>query len=213
MGGHLRVIVSAAKPDLKKLAAGAAGDIAFSMHGRFDGLPAQAYSGWFQPSCWRAQDGRLWFTTVKGLAVVNPRELMVNRRPPPVIIEEIRVNGRAREFPAQAAEETGATMPAPLRIEPASLSRIRFTAIDFNAPTKCVAAGVGAWKNNGAKACTSGHRLRPAAARSYRFQVRAANSVEFERTGASVPFRSARLLEPVVPRALDRLICGLWRSE
>jgi ligand-binding sensor domain-containing protein/signal transduction histidine kinase len=182
----------AAKPDLKKLAAGAAGDIAFSMHGRFDGLPAQAYSGWFQPSCWRAQDGRLWFTTVKGLAVVNPRELMVNRRPPPVIIEEIRVNGRAREFPAQAAEETDAATPAPLRIEPGRpFLEFRFTAIDFTAPDKVRCR----WRLEGVEKQwrESMHQrvigYGPLLPGSYRFQVRAANSDGiWNETGASVAF-------------------------
>ncbi len=83
-GGTYAGIFRAAKQDLKNIAAGQVDEIAISVHGRFDGLPAQAYSGWFQPSCWRSRDGRLWFTTVKGLVVVNPREVTVNHRPPPV---------------------------------------------------------------------------------------------------------------------------------
>src|SRR6185312_6551580 len=103
---------------LKTLAAGAVDEIALSVHGRFDGLPGQAYSGWFQPSCWRSRDGRLWFTTVKGLVAVNPRDVVVNHRPPPVVIEEMRVDGAPREFKSMVNDGKGAGTAAPLKIKP-----------------------------------------------------------------------------------------------
>lgn len=39
-----------------------------------------------------AEDGRLWFATAKGLAVVNPARLPSNAAPPPVHIEEVAVD-------------------------------------------------------------------------------------------------------------------------
>ena len=40
----------------------------------------------------RAPDGRLWFATAKGMAVVDPRRLSADVPPPPVHIEEVRID-------------------------------------------------------------------------------------------------------------------------
>ena len=40
-------------------------------------------------------DGRLWFTTVRGVVWVNPDELTAAAPPPPVLIEELRVDGES----------------------------------------------------------------------------------------------------------------------
>jgi hypothetical protein len=48
----------------------------------------------YQPACWRATDGKLWFTTVRGGVVwVNPEEASAPSAPPPVLVEELRVDG------------------------------------------------------------------------------------------------------------------------
>ncbi|HKX28141.1 MAG TPA: response regulator [Blastocatellia bacterium] len=44
---------------------------------------------------WRAHDGRLWFATKKGAVMVNPKNLSRNQLPPPVLIEELVVDGRS----------------------------------------------------------------------------------------------------------------------
>jgi signal transduction histidine kinase/ligand-binding sensor domain-containing protein len=61
--------------------------------GRSDGLPSLECSSGYQPAAWRGQDGRLWFTTVKGAVSVQPKEIRPNHLPPPVVIEEILVDG------------------------------------------------------------------------------------------------------------------------
>ena len=136
-GGTYAGIFRAAKSELKTLASGAVQEIAFSVHGRFDGLPGQAYSGWFQPSCWRARDGRLWFTTVKGLVAVNPHDVVVNHRPPPVVIEEMRVDGAPREFKSSVNSDENSVASAPLKIGPGRhYIEFHFTGINFTAPDK-----------------------------------------------------------------------------
>jgi hypothetical protein len=52
-----------------------------------------------QPGGWRTRDGRLWFTTQKGVVVVDPRHLQHNERIPPVVIEAVVADG-ARLSPA-----------------------------------------------------------------------------------------------------------------
>lgn len=51
-----------------------------------DGLPSVECAGGFQPSGLRSRDGKLWFPTVKGFAIVNPDEVPQNLLPPPVVI-------------------------------------------------------------------------------------------------------------------------------
>ena len=182
----------AAKRDLKNLGAGKVDEIAFSLHGRYDGLPAQAYSGWFQPSCWRARDGRLWFTTVKGVIVVDPREVSVNHRPPPVIIEEMRVDGISHEFKSTANEEELTSNSVPTSIEPGRhYVEFRFTGINFTAPDKvrCKWRLEGAEKQWGDSMNQRVIGYGPLLPGSYRFRVLAANSDGiWNDAGASVAF-------------------------
>jgi diguanylate cyclase (GGDEF)-like protein len=47
------------------------------------------------PAGWRGSDGRLYFPTVEGLVEVDPRRLVTNPLPPPVVIESLVADGRA----------------------------------------------------------------------------------------------------------------------
>ncbi len=55
-----------------------------------------------QPAGWQTRDGRLWFCTKKGIAVIDPRHILHNPVVPAVEIEEMRANGvalpRGQEF-------------------------------------------------------------------------------------------------------------------
>jgi signal transduction histidine kinase/ligand-binding sensor domain-containing protein len=187
-GGTYAGIFRANKQDLKNLAAGKTDEIAFSVYGRFDGLPAQSYSGWFQPSCWRSHDGRLWFTTVKGLVAVNPREVTVNRRPPSVVIEEMRVDNELRNVPGGGMTSSNAR----LRIGPGRhYVEFRFTGIDFNEPDKVrfkwQLAGVDKQWREGMNRRVVGYG--PLLPGQYHFRVLAANSDGvWNKTGAGVRF-------------------------
>jgi len=58
-----------------------------------DGLPSIECVGGCQPSGLHSRDGRLWFPTVKGLAIVSPDKVPHNPLPPPVVIERVVVDG------------------------------------------------------------------------------------------------------------------------
>jgi len=60
-----------------------------------DGMAAAQCNGATQPAAWKGHDGRLWFPTTNGLATVDPKRLPRNTLPPPVVIEQIAVNGHA----------------------------------------------------------------------------------------------------------------------
>ena len=51
-----------------------------------------------QPAGWRTSDGRLWFTTTKGIVVVDPRHISRNDLVPPVIVEDVVVNDHSMPF-------------------------------------------------------------------------------------------------------------------
>ena len=95
-------------------------------YGRQDGLPTDECAGYYQPTCWRAHDGRLWFATVKGMVSVQPDELKVNPVPPPVVIEEMRMDG----------EKVAIDTPK-LKVPPGRQQlEFGFTALSFIAPDK-----------------------------------------------------------------------------
>jgi ligand-binding sensor domain-containing protein/signal transduction histidine kinase len=178
-GGTYAGIFRASKEALKRLAAGETNDSAFSVFGHFDGLPAQAYSGWFQPSCWRSHDGRLWFTTVKGLVAVNPRDVAINQQAPPVVIEEMLVDGSPVAFKSghKTPDPMGANSPT--RISPGRhYVEFRFTGINFTAPDKVrlkwQLEGVENHWREGVNQRSAGYGPLPPGA--YRFSVFAANS-------------------------------------
>ncbi len=67
--------------------------LASTSYGIADGLQSvECNAG--SPAGFRARDGRLWFGTIRGVAVVNPVKLEGNPLEPPVAIEEILVDGR-----------------------------------------------------------------------------------------------------------------------
>jgi signal transduction histidine kinase len=41
-----------------------------------------------------AKDGRVWFPTLEGVAVIDPLNILINKTPPPLIIEKLMVGGR-----------------------------------------------------------------------------------------------------------------------
>jgi signal transduction histidine kinase/ligand-binding sensor domain-containing protein len=98
LGSH-QGIFRVAKADLDRPPAPGGGLISTVGYGRSDGLPSMECSGGYQPSAWRGQDGRLWFTTLKGAVAVQPRELHPNLLPPPVVIENVLVDGQSVEAP------------------------------------------------------------------------------------------------------------------
>jgi len=86
------------------------------VYGRSDGLPSLECSGGYQPAAWRGQDGRLWFTTLKGAVSVQPAEVRPNLLPPPVVIEDVLLDGQSLLADGSAAatnlnREAGLVIP------------------------------------------------------------------------------------------------------
>jgi signal transduction histidine kinase len=77
------------KKDLDSLDAGDTDVIASIAYGKSDGMESIHCNGFAKPAAWKAHDGRLWFATSKGLAVVNPATTKINSVAPPVYVEEV----------------------------------------------------------------------------------------------------------------------------
>jgi signal transduction histidine kinase len=61
-------------------------------YGTSDGMPTEEISAIGHPSVWKTAEGSLWFATRKGVAIVDPGNLFLNRVPPPVSIERFTVD-------------------------------------------------------------------------------------------------------------------------
>jgi ligand-binding sensor domain-containing protein/signal transduction histidine kinase len=124
-GGIFRVSPKA----LDDCADGKAATVVCLAYGKGEGMPSLECSGGLQPAACRTADGRIWFPTSKGMAVVNPDNTKVNLQEPPVVIEEVSANGRA------LAVNPGAK-PA-VRIVPGSQRlEFQYTGLSFVAPEK-----------------------------------------------------------------------------
>jgi len=77
--------------------------IQITSFGREDGLPSARASGGIQPASWKTGDGRICFTSLEGLIVVDPLKTAALDLPVPAVIEEIQVD-RRRVSPAGGEE-------------------------------------------------------------------------------------------------------------
>lgn len=69
-----------------------------------DGLPSIAGRGWGKGVS-RGPDGRMWFTTSRGIAVIDPRSWRASKEaslPPKTHLERVLVNGQPRDWRADA---------------------------------------------------------------------------------------------------------------
>ena len=176
-GGIIRV----SKSELNDCADGKIKEVHCLTYGIEDGMPTIKCSSGLQPAGCRTPDGRLWFPTTKGLVVVNPNAVKINQLPPPVVIENLLVDG-----------ERVTNLTASLRVSP---GRNRFdfyyTALSLVAPEKvCFKYRIEGleknWVDAGNKRVANYSFLPPG---EYKFHVIACNNDGvWNETGVSLPF-------------------------
>ena len=131
LGTH-QGIYSLEKSALNACADGQTNVVDYVTYGRHDGMASVECSDGYQPACWRGGDGRLWFTTVSGATVsggavwVNPNALKAESPPPPVLVEELSVDGES--LPLRGGKIT--VPPGHEQFD------FRFTALNFDAGEK-----------------------------------------------------------------------------
>jgi ligand-binding sensor domain-containing protein len=113
-----RGIWSVTREQLEARARGTIAMVQSVLYGEADGMRDRECNGAIDPAGWRTRDGRLWFPTGKGLAVIDPAHLH-QTSPPNALLQSLRVDGQPRPL-AQTVElapgtgriELGYTAPA-----------------------------------------------------------------------------------------------------
>ncbi|MDX6403937.1 MAG: hypothetical protein QOH70_1392 [Blastocatellia bacterium] len=168
------------KQQLDDFANGKAASIAPVLYGPADGMITRECSGGGHPAGWRSADGKLWFATIKGVAMIDPERIKLNDQPPPVAIEQIRVDDESIS-PAQTIE----LAPGKSRLD------FYYTALSFVAPEKVrfkykLEGFDSDWVDGGTRRIAYYTNLRPG---PYKFRVIASNNDGlWSPTGATFDF-------------------------
>jgi signal transduction histidine kinase/ligand-binding sensor domain-containing protein len=78
--------------DLDEFAQGRRESITSVAYGKADGMLNVECNGGRWPAGAKTNDGRLWFPTQDGVAVIQPDAVPVNEQPPPVFVESVLLN-------------------------------------------------------------------------------------------------------------------------
>lgn len=186
------------KAELQEVVEGHATVVSPVAYGRAEGMESLECTGGFHPSGLKTRDGRLWFSTVKGLVMVDPANSSFNETPPPVVIEEVRADGvvlaaDSEGFSGRSRSGAGRQVEPALHIGPGT-QRVdfRFTALSLVAPERnrfrYRLEGLEAdWLEAGPQRTVAYPRLPPG---RYTFHVAACNNDGvWNRSGASLAFQ------------------------
>jgi signal transduction histidine kinase/ligand-binding sensor domain-containing protein len=115
--------------DLEKVATGEKRTAEIFHYTREDGIGGTECPGGHQPNVWKSTDGRLWFGTVGGLSVLDPKKVEPNLQRPKVWIQDVIADGIVRRDPFQHQSEKAVIFPAGTRqIE------IHYSGLSYIAP-------------------------------------------------------------------------------
>ncbi|MGI8542908.1 MAG: ligand-binding sensor domain-containing protein [Aridibacter sp.] len=118
-----RGIYRVSRDELNEYADGRRGRVTAIAYGKSDGMLNIEANGGRSPAGIRASDGRLWFPTQDGVAVIDPRVIKANSQPPPVVIETVKVDNNDLEFDKEKSK---------INIEPSQQNfEIGYTALSF----------------------------------------------------------------------------------
>ncbi len=164
--GTSRALFKAAKADLLACAAGEIPAVTPVKYGKEDGLAGFSAAANYQPSAWRARNGRLFFVSRKGLVITDPGRQPMERTGPRVHIGKFTADGKVQPL-------LGAAIPSAVRKLDFS-----FTAPTFVSPEKVrfryrMGGLETEWNEGGTRRDATYSRLGPG---KYRFEVMACNS-------------------------------------
>ena len=91
-------IYRVSKKELTDYAEGKIKSISSVPYGKRDGMLNSECNGGVQPAGIKSLDGKLWFPTQGGVAVLDPEAVQVSGQPPPLMIEEVLLNNKPVAF-------------------------------------------------------------------------------------------------------------------
>ena len=187
--GHLWLgsyagILKVDKTDLERCARGEIPSLNCFVLDSSDGLTSLEMAGGNQPAACRTEDGRMWFATSGGLAMVDPARIRTNASPPPVRLEEVVADGKALPLtpaaPARPSSEVGDNASTMVVRVPQGSGQmeLRYTALSFCAPQRVrfryrLEKVDSEWVDAGVRRSAYYSHLRPG---DYRFRVTACNN-------------------------------------
>jgi len=176
--GSNRGIYRVSRAQLNAFAEGKIKAVTSTVFGTADGMRKRETNAG-SPAAIRSRDGRLWFATTAGAAVVDPKSMPINRVPPPVVLEEVIADGKR-------VAENSSLPPGTTSIE------FHYAGLSFVSPEKVkyrykLEGFSNEWVEAGTRRTAYYTNIAPG---SYRFRVIAANDdgVWNER-GAGFAFR------------------------
>ncbi len=183
-----RGIYRVRKRELLDFAEGRIKTVTCLAYNKSDGMPSAECNGGRWPAGVKTRDGKLWFPTMGGVAMVDPASVTANTQPPPVVIEDLRVNNQA--VPNETWESAIHNLQSAIQILPGQDNfEIAYTALSFinseNMRFKYKLEGADHdWVDAGTRRTAYFSHLPPG---NYTFRVIAANTDGvWNQTGASV---------------------------
>lgn len=162
-----RGIHRVSKRELTEFAEGRRRSITSVAYGKGDGMLNAECNGGRSPAGVKTRDGKLWFPTQNGVAVIDPAIVPTNPRPPPVVIEAFILDRQPQPLDRPLRVTPGKSN---LEIQYSGLSFINSERLSFKyklAPTD------DAWVEAGTRRAAYYSHLAPG---HYTFNVLAANS-------------------------------------
>jgi ligand-binding sensor domain-containing protein/signal transduction histidine kinase len=179
---------------LRRIAAGKPEAINLLQLGYNDGLESLEIPGGLQPTACRTADGRLWYVSGAGLALLDPKMIKPNTVKPPVAIEKLICDGESlfSNLRPTMAEGRGTNRLRVITCPPETRQlEIRYTALSLTAPDQVrfryrLLGMDSSWAEAGDRRVAYFSHLSPG---NYTFQVVACNNQGvWNRDGASLPF-------------------------
>ena len=161
--GIFRVRIS----ELVEFMAGRRKEVAAVLFGRSEGLENIQCSAGYQPSVWKTAAGELRFATSKGVVTVNPALLPVNLQPPPLVLEQVLVDGVAMTNGAELQ------LPHDYKQIQFSYAALSFTSPDRVRYRRMLTGFDTGWVEDGRQRMTIYARLPPG---RYEFRFTACNN-------------------------------------
>ncbi|PWU15821.1 MAG: hypothetical protein C5B50_14675 [Verrucomicrobia bacterium] len=168
------------KRELNEFAEGRRRSINSVAYGRNDGMLTSECNGGRSPAGVKTRDGKLWFPTQEGVAVIDPASLVINTNPPPVVIEAFVVDRQPQSIEGPLRVPPG---KADIEIQYSGLSFVNSERLSFKYRLAPVDKD---WFEAGTRRAAYYPHLGPG---HYNFTVLAANCDGFwNETGAALPF-------------------------
>jgi ligand-binding sensor domain-containing protein/signal transduction histidine kinase len=176
-----RGVYRVSRKELNAFADGLKPSVSSVHYGKADGLLNTECNGGTQPAGFRARDGKMWFPTQGGIAVVDPRVISSNELPPPVAIEDFMLDNRPEVFHQEAQIPVGLES---FEIHYTGLSFVRPEQVRFKYKLEGLDKD---WIDVGTRRTAYYSHVPPG---NYTFMVVAANSDGvWNTTGASIRIR------------------------